>query len=90
TLHETWRGMQRRTRAFVASTNLANDNLHVVARRHRAIFNALASRAITGSRKAMRAHFAHLEQELDILLAEQKPGGGGTRVKGPRRRRTTL
>jgi hypothetical protein len=28
--------------------------------------------------------------ELDFLLAEQKPGGGGTRVKGPRRRRTTL
>lgn len=74
TLHETWRGMERRIRAFLASTNLANDNLQAVARWHRAIFKALALRTVTGTRRAIRAHFARLEEELDFLLAARGPG----------------
>ena len=74
TLHETWRGMERRIRAFLASTNLANDNLQAVARWHRAIFKALALRTVTGTRRAMRAHFARLEEALVFLLAARGPG----------------
>ena len=74
TLHETWRGMERRIRAFLASPNLANDNLQAVARWHRAIFKALALRTVTGTRRAIRAHFARLEEELDFLLAARGPG----------------
>jgi DNA-binding GntR family transcriptional regulator len=72
-LRETWRGMQRRIRAFVASTNLANDDLRAVARRHRAIFQGLASRRLAESRRAMRAHFARLEEEIEFLLAARGP-----------------
>lgn len=74
TLHETWRGMQRRIRAFVASTNLANGDLQAVARRHRTIFKALALGRLTESRQAIRAHFARLEKELEFLLARRTSG----------------
>jgi DNA-binding GntR family transcriptional regulator len=37
TLHEVWRGMQRRIRTFLASSNRASGDLQVVGRRHRAI-----------------------------------------------------
>ncbi len=96
-LRETWRGMQRRIRAFVASTNLANDDLRAVARRHRAIFRGLASRRLPESRRAVRAHFARLEEEIEFLLAARTaatsagPGerrsGGRAKAKGRPRSR---
>lgn len=88
-LRETWRGMQRRIRAFVASTNLANDDLRTVARRHRAIFHGLASRRLQESRRAMRAHFARLEEEIEFLLAARTPEtSAASRKRQPRGRGT--
>jgi DNA-binding GntR family transcriptional regulator len=68
TLHEVWRSMQRRFRAFLASTNVVNCDLRMVAQRHRAILTALAARKPAGSRRAIREHFAWIETELQILL----------------------
>ncbi|MFB3818720.1 MAG: GntR family transcriptional regulator [Candidatus Methylomirabilales bacterium] len=79
TLHTIWRGMQQRVRAFLASTNLANPDLRAVARHHRDILQGLAARRLSGTRRAVRAHFARVEEELNFLL------DGGQRA---RRRRT--
>lgn len=78
TLKTIWRGMQQRVRAFLASTNLANPDLLAVARHHRDILKGLAARTLPGTRRAVRAHFVRVEEELNFLLA-----GGGRR---PRRR----
>jgi len=69
TLHTVWRGMQQRVRAFLASTNLANPDLLAVARRHRAILRGLAARSATATRRAVRAHFVRVEEELNFVLA---------------------
>jgi DNA-binding GntR family transcriptional regulator len=83
-LHEVWRGMQRRFRVFLASTNAINRNLQMVAQRHRAILVALASRKPADSRRAIRGHFAWVEKELVILLgAYESPKRMG---RGRRRR----
>jgi DNA-binding FadR family transcriptional regulator len=71
TLHEVWRGMQRRIRAFLASSNWVSGDLEAVAQRHRAILRALASRKLSAARRALRAHFARLHEELRLLLAGQ-------------------
>jgi DNA-binding GntR family transcriptional regulator len=76
TLHEVWRGMQRRIRAFLASSNWVSGNLEAVAQRHRAILRALASRKLSSARRALRAHFARLQKELALLLAGQSRDGG--------------
>ena len=76
TLHEVWRGMQRRIRAFMASSNWVSGNLAAVAERHRAILRALASRKLSSARRALRAHFAHLQEELRLLLAGQSRAEG--------------
>ena len=73
TLHEVWRGMQRRFRVFLASTNVINRNLRMVAQRHRAILVGLASRKSADSRRAIRGHFAWMEKELQILLGGHEP-----------------
>jgi DNA-binding GntR family transcriptional regulator len=73
TLHEVWRGMQRRFRVFLASTNVITRNLRVVARRHRAILAGLASRKPADSRRAIRGHFASMEKELQMLLGAHEP-----------------
>lgn len=85
TLHETWRGMQRRIRAFVASTNLVTDNLQRVARLHRAILEALVSRRVTSTRRAIKAHFACLEKELEFLVARRMPHMVGQSRRGNHR-----
>jgi DNA-binding GntR family transcriptional regulator len=89
TLHEVWRGMQRRIRAFQASANWVSGNLAAVAQRHRAILRALESRALSSVRRALRSHFDHLQKELDLLLAG-RPGdrdrGGGNERAGSRLR----
>jgi DNA-binding GntR family transcriptional regulator len=74
TLHEVWRGMQRRIRAFLASSNWASGDLDAVAERHRAILRGLASRRLASARQALRAHFAQLGEELDLLLSAQAGG----------------
>ena len=81
TLHEVWRGMQRRIRAFLASSNRVSGDLGTVAERHRAILRGLASRRLASARQALRAHFARLQEELDLLLAAQTERAGD----GPRR-----
>ena len=84
TLHEVWRSMQRRFRVFLASTNVINRNLRMVAQRHRAILVALASRKPADSRRAIRGHFAWMEKELQILLgAYESPARTG---RGRRKR----
>ena len=75
-LHEVWRGMQRRIRAFMASSNWVSGNLAAVAERHRAILRALASRKLPSARRALRAHFAHLQKELRFVLAGQSQDDG--------------
>jgi DNA-binding GntR family transcriptional regulator len=78
TLHEVWRDMQRRFRVFLASTNVINRNLRVVARRHRAILIGLASRKPGESRRAIRGHFAWMEKELQVLRGvHESPGRAG-------------
>jgi len=84
TLHEVWRGMQRRFRVFLASTNVINRNLRLVAQRHRAILAALASRKPAGSRRAIRGHFARMEKELQVLLGAHESAertGRGRRTR---------
>ncbi len=84
TLHEVWRSMQRRFRVFLASTNVINRNLRMVAQRHRAILVALASRKPADGRRAIRGHFAWMEKELQILLgAYESPARTG---RGRRKR----
>jgi len=39
-----WRGMAHRIRTFLGSSNLVSGNLQAVARRHRALYDALALR----------------------------------------------
>ncbi len=70
TLHTMWRGMAHRVRTFLGSSNLASGNLQTVARRHRALYAALATRKNAAARQAIRAHFAALERELSSMLAE--------------------
>ncbi len=91
TLHEVWQGMQRRIRAFQASSNWVSESLEAVARRHRAILRALESRKLAGARRALRAHFSHLQQELRLLLAGQvgAEGEGVPRDRGARTRPVT-
>jgi DNA-binding GntR family transcriptional regulator len=72
TLREVWRGMARRIRTFLGSSNLASGNLSVVAARHRAIYRALAARKRADARRTTRAHFVALQREL----AEVFPGLG--------------
>jgi DNA-binding GntR family transcriptional regulator len=81
TLHEVWRGMQRRIRAFLASSNWVSGDLEAVAQRHRAILRALASRKLSGARRALRVHFARLHEELRLLLAGQSRDGGRAPAK---------
>ena len=76
TLHEVWKGMQRRIRAFLASSNWVSGDLPAVARRHRAILRGLASRKFAGVRRALRAHFEQLQKELGVLLAARSGGEG--------------
>jgi DNA-binding GntR family transcriptional regulator len=87
TLHEVWRGMQRRIRAFQASSNWVSGNLPAVAQRHRAILRALESRTLSSVQRALRSHFDHLQKELGLLLAG-RPGdgdrGGGKERAGSR------
>jgi DNA-binding GntR family transcriptional regulator len=93
-LHEAWKGMQRRIRAFQASSNWVSGDLQGVAARHRAILRALASRKLSGTRRALRTHFARLQEELDLLLAARAGGGGlatersGRRSASPERSQT--
>jgi len=75
TLHEVWRGMQRRIRAFQASSNWVSGNLSAVAQRHRAILRTLASRKLRSAQRALRVHFEHLHKELAVLLAGQSGNG---------------
>jgi DNA-binding GntR family transcriptional regulator len=75
TLHEVWKGMQRRIRAFQASTNWVSGDLWAVAQRHRAVLRALESRKLSNVRRALRTHFEHLEKELGLLLAGQSGDG---------------
>jgi DNA-binding GntR family transcriptional regulator len=82
TLHTIWRGMQQRVRAFLASTNLANPDLLAVARHHRDILKGLVARTLRGTRRAVRAHFVRVEEELDFLLR-----GDGRRPPGKTARR---
>jgi len=82
TLHEVWKGMQRRIRAFLASSNWVSGNLQAVTQRHRAILRALASRKLSSARRALRTHFARLEEELNLLLAGRS-GGGNTEPPKP-------
>jgi DNA-binding GntR family transcriptional regulator len=81
TLHEVWKGMQRRIRAFQASSNWVSGNLPAVARRHRAILRALESRKLPSVQRALRAHFENLQRELGLLLAGQSGDGGGESTK---------
>lgn len=81
TLHEVWKGMQRRIRAFQASSNWVSGNLAVVAERHRAILRALESRKLSSVQRALRAHFDQLQKEIEILLA----GQSGNRSAGATR-----
>lgn len=70
TLHEVWRGMQRRIRAFLASSNWVSGDLDGVARHHQVIVRALASGRVGRVQRALRAHFVQLQRELSILVAE--------------------
>lgn len=85
TLHEVWRGMQRRVRAFLASSNRVNGDLRRVAERHRAILDGVGSRRASRARQEIRAHFTALHAELDRMLAARSagrsaaPAGGGDR-----------
>ncbi len=89
TLHEVWKGMQRRIRAFQSSSNWASGNLPAVAQRHRAIFRALESRKLSGVQRALRVHFDHLQKELNLLLTGQSGGGddGSGRCRAGRHER---
>jgi DNA-binding GntR family transcriptional regulator len=82
TLHEVWRSMQRRFRVFLASTNVINDDLRVVSRRHRAILLALASRKPAQGLRAIQDHFSLMEKELNQLLGV--PAAPGHRREGRR------
>ena len=88
TLHEVWRSMQRRFRVLLASTNVINRDLRLVARRHRAIVLALAARRPAEGRRAIRGHFSSTEKELRLLLGmsdSPKGNGRGRRSRaGPR------
>ncbi len=86
TLHEIWKGMQRRIRAFQASSNWVSGNLAAVAERHRAILRALESRKLSSVQRALRSHFEHLQKELELLLAGQSGNrsGGSTRHRSHR------
>jgi len=90
TLHEVWRGMQRRIRAFQASSNWVSGSLPAVAQRHRAILRALASRRLSSVQRALRAHFEHLHKELALLLAGQSGNGGRGPAEELSGRRTEL
>jgi DNA-binding GntR family transcriptional regulator len=85
TLHEVWRGMQRRFRVFLASTNGINRDLRMVARRHRAILTGLASGKPADSRRAIRGHFVWMEKELQVLLGAHE---SAERTGRGRRKRT--
>ena len=76
TLHEAWKSMQRRIRAFQGSSNWVSGDLEAVARRHRVILQALVSRKLRGAHRALRAHFGHLQAELDVLFAHRESAGG--------------
>jgi len=82
-LHEVWRGMQQRIRAFQASSNWVSGNLPAVAQRHRAILRALASRKLSSVHRALRTHFEHLHKELGLLLSERVGGGTPEPTNGP-------
>lgn len=71
TLHETWRGMQRRMRALLASINPVTDNLHEVAHSHRLIFKALESGNLGRARRAIRAHFARVGKALNLRCSAE-------------------
>jgi DNA-binding GntR family transcriptional regulator len=89
TLHEVWRGMQRRIRAFQASANWVSGNLPAVAQRHRAIVRALESRTLSSVQRTLRSHFDHLQKELNLLLAGRSVDGdrgGGNERAGSRLR----
>jgi DNA-binding GntR family transcriptional regulator len=87
-LHDVWRGMQRRIRAFQASSNWVSGNLPAVAQRHRAIVRALASRKLPPARRALKAHFRRLQEELGLLLAgQQADEDGGSVFAGQRERK---
>jgi DNA-binding GntR family transcriptional regulator len=89
-LHEVWKGMQDRIRAFQVSSNWVSGKLPAVAQRHRAILRALASRKLSSVQRALRAHFEDLYKELDLLLAEQSGDGGRGHPKKLPGRRTGL
>ena len=76
TLHAMWRGMAHRIRTFLGSSNLVSGNLQAVARRHRALYAALALRKRAAARQAIRAHFVALDRELASVLSG--PEGDGT------------
>jgi hypothetical protein len=67
---------------FLASSNVINDDLRVVAERHRAILVALAGRKPARGLQAIRNHFSSMENELGQLLGMSGLAGGNGRRAG--------
>lgn len=88
TLHDVWKRMHRRIRAFQASSNSVSGDLEAVARCHRAILRALATRKLSNARVALRNHFARLQDELGLLLAGHSADDGRGPAKERPARRT--
>ena len=81
TLHEVWRGMQRRIRAFQASSNWVSGNLPRGGSAPPGDPPGPASRKLSGVQRALRAHFEHLHKEL----APPVGGKSGTEAERPPR-----